>query len=95
MVRSWLTDGVLVCSGEEAVPAKKTKTVISASEISQTRQTRLEKVGGLDMVPDTRRGPRYSTWPWGRVVVPGTQCGPGDSMWSQGLKVALGNPLGT
>lgn len=50
MVRSWLTDGVVVCSGEEAVPAKKTKTVISASEISQTRQTRVEKVGGLDLV---------------------------------------------
>lgn len=34
-----------LCSGEEAVPAKKTKTVISTSEISQTRQTRVEKVG--------------------------------------------------
>ncbi len=33
-----------MCSGEEAVPAKKTKTVISTSEISQTRQTRVEKV---------------------------------------------------
>lgn len=33
-----------VYSGEEAVPAKKTKTVISTSEVSQTRQTRVEKV---------------------------------------------------
>lgn len=32
-------------SGEEvAVPAKKTKTVVSTSQISQTRQTRVEKV---------------------------------------------------
>uniref|UniRef100_A0A8C2ZP43 Ig-like domain-containing protein n=1 Tax=Cyclopterus lumpus TaxID=8103 RepID=A0A8C2ZP43_CYCLU len=30
-------------SCEEAVPAKKTKTVISTSQISQTRQTRVEK----------------------------------------------------
>ncbi|TMS06108.1 Titin [Larimichthys crocea] len=30
-------------AGEEAVPAKKTKTVISTSQISQTRQTRVEK----------------------------------------------------
>lgn len=29
---------------EEAVPAKKSKTIISASQISQTRQTRVEKV---------------------------------------------------
>lgn len=29
---------------EEAVPAKKSKTIISASQISQTRQTRMEKV---------------------------------------------------
>lgn len=29
---------------EEAVPAKKSKTIISASQISQARQTRVEKV---------------------------------------------------
>jgi hypothetical protein len=33
-----------LCSGEEAVPAKKTKTVISTSQMSQSRQTRVEKV---------------------------------------------------
>ncbi|KAM4608731.1 titin-like [Polymixia lowei] len=33
----------LLVQGEEAVPAKKTKTVVSASQISQTRQTRVEK----------------------------------------------------
>ncbi|XP_049450272.1 titin-like [Epinephelus fuscoguttatus] len=33
----------LLVQGEEAVPAKKTKTVISTSQISQTRQTRVEK----------------------------------------------------
>ncbi|CAB1418960.1 unnamed protein product [Pleuronectes platessa] len=33
----------LLVQGEEAVPAKKTKTVISTSQISQTRQTRVEQ----------------------------------------------------
>ncbi|XP_051566259.1 titin-like [Myxocyprinus asiaticus] len=33
----------LLVQGEEAVPAKKSKTIISASQISQTRQTRVEK----------------------------------------------------
>uniref|UniRef100_A0A8C6LAV2 Ig-like domain-containing protein n=1 Tax=Nothobranchius furzeri TaxID=105023 RepID=A0A8C6LAV2_NOTFU len=33
----------LQVQGEEAVPAKKTKTVISTAHISQTRQTRVEK----------------------------------------------------
>uniref|UniRef100_A0A671TN45 Ig-like domain-containing protein n=1 Tax=Sparus aurata TaxID=8175 RepID=A0A671TN45_SPAAU len=33
----------LLVQGEEPVPAKKTKTVISTSAISQTRQTRVEK----------------------------------------------------
>ncbi|TDH06469.1 hypothetical protein EPR50_G00113800 [Perca flavescens] len=33
----------LLVQGEEAVPAKKTKTVISTSQISQSRQTRVEK----------------------------------------------------
>ncbi|KAM9710356.1 LOW QUALITY PROTEIN: titin-like [Menidia menidia] len=33
----------LLVQGEEAVPAKKTKTVISTSQMSQTRQTRVEK----------------------------------------------------
>lgn len=61
MVGSWFTDGVLVCSGEEAVPAKKTKTVIVASDISQTRQTRVEKVG-LNLLLGIQRGPRELTW---------------------------------
>lgn len=69
MVRFWLTDGVVVCSGEEAVPAKKTKTVISASEISQTRQTRVEKVGGLDLVPGSQSCPREFTWGFPEGVV--------------------------
>lgn len=63
-----MTDGVVVCSGEEAVPAKKTKTVISASEISQTRQTRVEKVGGLDPVPGCKSGPWEFTWGLGEGV---------------------------
>lgn len=29
---------------EEAVPAKKTKTIVSTAQISQTRQARIEKV---------------------------------------------------
>ncbi|KAK0143524.1 Titin [Merluccius polli] len=33
----------LLVQGEEAVPAKKTKTVISTSQMSQSRQTRVEK----------------------------------------------------
>uniref|UniRef100_A0A3Q1I7N9 Ig-like domain-containing protein n=3 Tax=Anabas testudineus TaxID=64144 RepID=A0A3Q1I7N9_ANATE len=33
----------LLVQGEEVVPAKKTKTVISTSQVSQTRQTRVEK----------------------------------------------------
>lgn len=33
----------LLVQGEEAVPAKKTKTVISTAQISETRQTRVEK----------------------------------------------------
>ncbi|XP_078142269.1 titin-like [Centroberyx gerrardi] len=33
----------LLVQGEEAVPAKKTKTVVSTSQMSQTRQTRVEK----------------------------------------------------
>uniref|UniRef100_A0A3Q3MJD4 Ig-like domain-containing protein n=1 Tax=Mastacembelus armatus TaxID=205130 RepID=A0A3Q3MJD4_9TELE len=40
----------LLVQGEEAIPAKKTKTVISASQISQTRQTRVEKVA---MTPES------------------------------------------
>lgn len=40
-----LTKVINHCTGEEeAVPAKKIKTVISSSQISQTRQTRTEKV---------------------------------------------------
>lgn len=31
-------------TGEEVVPAKKTKTIISTAQISETRQTRIEKV---------------------------------------------------
>nr|KAF6450512.1 hypothetical protein HJG59_008385 [Molossus molossus] len=33
----------LLVQGEEAVPAKKTKTIISTAQISETRQTRIEK----------------------------------------------------
>ncbi|CAL8342165.1 unnamed protein product [Arctogadus glacialis] len=36
----------LLVQGEEAVPAKKTKTVISTSQMSQSRQTRVEKRAG-------------------------------------------------
>lgn len=40
-----LTKMTKCCAGEEeAVPAKKIKTVISSSQISRTRQTRMEKV---------------------------------------------------
>lgn len=31
-------------TGEEVVPAKKTKTIVSTAQISETRQTRIEKV---------------------------------------------------
>lgn len=34
-----------MCSGEEAIPAKKTKTLISAAHVSQTHQTEVEQVG--------------------------------------------------
>lgn len=34
-----------LCSGEEAIPAKKTKTLISAAQISQISQTEVEQVG--------------------------------------------------
>lgn len=34
-----------VSSGEEAIPAKKTKTLISAAQVSQTYQTEAEQVG--------------------------------------------------
>lgn len=33
------------CSGEEAIPAKKTKTLISGAQISQTHHTEMEQVG--------------------------------------------------
>lgn len=33
----------LVVQGEEVVPAKKTKTIVSTAQISETRQTRIEK----------------------------------------------------
>uniref|UniRef100_A0A672NVY8 Ig-like domain-containing protein n=1 Tax=Sinocyclocheilus grahami TaxID=75366 RepID=A0A672NVY8_SINGR len=42
--RATSTAELLVQGEEEAVPAKKPKTIISASQISQTRQTRVEKV---------------------------------------------------
>ncbi|KAL2081285.1 hypothetical protein ACEWY4_023138 [Coilia grayii] len=41
--RATSTAELLVQGVEEAVPAKKTKTIISSSQISQTRQTRVEK----------------------------------------------------
>uniref|UniRef100_A0A671SAB4 Ig-like domain-containing protein n=2 Tax=Sinocyclocheilus anshuiensis TaxID=1608454 RepID=A0A671SAB4_9TELE len=41
--RATSTAELLVQGEEEAVPAKKPKTIISASQISQTRQTRVEK----------------------------------------------------
>uniref|UniRef100_A0A4W4ED82 Ig-like domain-containing protein n=1 Tax=Electrophorus electricus TaxID=8005 RepID=A0A4W4ED82_ELEEL len=41
--RATSTAELLVQGEEEAVPAKKTKTVISTSQISKTRQTRVEK----------------------------------------------------
>uniref|UniRef100_A0A3B4EGU1 Ig-like domain-containing protein n=1 Tax=Pygocentrus nattereri TaxID=42514 RepID=A0A3B4EGU1_PYGNA len=41
--RATSTAELLVQSEEVVVPAKKTKTVVSTSEISQTRQTRVEK----------------------------------------------------
>lgn len=69
LVRSWWTDGLLVCSGEEAVPAKKTKTVISASDISQTRQMRVEKVGRLELVQRTQHGPQELNWGLPKGVV--------------------------
>lgn len=31
-------------AGEEVVPAKKTKTIVSTAQISETRETRIEKV---------------------------------------------------
>lgn len=34
-----------LCSGEEAIPAKKTKTLISAAQISQISQAEVEQVG--------------------------------------------------
>lgn len=34
-----------ICSGEEAIPAKKTKTLISAAHVSQTHQTEVDQVG--------------------------------------------------
>ncbi|XP_045150520.1 titin isoform X2 [Echinops telfairi] len=33
----------LLVQGEEAVPAKKTKTIVSTAQVSETRQTRIEK----------------------------------------------------
>ncbi|XP_031816253.1 titin isoform X4 [Sarcophilus harrisii] len=33
----------LLVQGEEVIPAKKTKTIVSTAQISQTRQTRIEK----------------------------------------------------
>lgn len=36
---------MLLCSGEEAIPAKKTKTLISAAKVSQTARTEVEQVG--------------------------------------------------
>ncbi|KAK7169443.1 hypothetical protein R3I93_005419 [Phoxinus phoxinus] len=41
--RATSTAELLVQGEEEVVPAKKSKTIISASQISQTRQTRVEK----------------------------------------------------
>lgn len=36
---------IALCSGEEAIPAKKTKTLISAAQVFQTAQTEVEQVG--------------------------------------------------
>ncbi|CAL8265763.1 unnamed protein product [Lota lota] len=43
----------LLVQGEEAVPAKKTKTVISTSQMSQSRQTRVEKRAGASFQTTT------------------------------------------
>ncbi|RXN00523.1 Titin [Acipenser ruthenus] len=44
--RATSTAELLVQGQEEAVPAKKTKTIVSTAQISQTRQTRVEKAEG-------------------------------------------------
>ncbi|KAL0184795.1 hypothetical protein M9458_020491 [Cirrhinus mrigala] len=48
--RATSTAELLVQGEEEAVPAKKPKTIVSTSQISKTRQTRVEKVSsGLNI----------------------------------------------
>ncbi|XP_010215862.1 PREDICTED: titin-like, partial [Tinamus guttatus] len=42
--RATSTAELLIQGEEEAVPAKKTKTIVSTAQISQTRQARIEKV---------------------------------------------------